>query len=71
MTDRDSASNVAACVRTLNHTIGDLARCYGASSVVSALTEIMGCASCITDNVERAASIHTLVERMSTLHKRL
>jgi len=56
---------VAICVRKLNYTIGELARCYGAASVVAALTEVMGCSSCATDSVERGASIRALVERMN------
>lgn len=56
--------NVAICTRTLNHTIGELARCYGAASVVLALTEVMGCASCMSDSVERHTSIRALVERL-------
>ena len=59
------ARNVAGCVRELNHTIGELARRYGAASVVVALTEVMGCASCATDSVERGASIRTLMDRVS------
>ena len=57
-------TNVAICVHKLNHTIGELARCYGAMSVVIALTEVMGCSACATDSVERGASIRALVERM-------
>lgn len=57
--------DVAGCVREINHTIGELARRYGAASVVIALTEVMGCASCATDSVERGASIRALMERMS------
>jgi hypothetical protein len=56
---------VAVCVRNLNHTIGELARCYGVASVVVALTEVMGCSSCATDSVERGAGIRALVERMN------
>ena len=68
--ERDAPSNVdmanvAICVHQLNHTIGELARCYGAASVVVALTEVMGCASCATDSIERGASIRALLERMS------
>jgi len=63
--------NVAACMRTLNHTIGELARCYGATAVVVALTEVMGCSSCITDTVERGASIRALVERLRVSGKRV
>jgi hypothetical protein len=59
------SSDVAMCVRTLNHTIGELARRHGAACVVVALTEVMGCASCITDTVERSSSMRALVERIS------
>jgi hypothetical protein len=72
MTERDSQgyrgadpSNVAFCVQRLNHTIGELARCYGVASVVAALTEVMGCSSCATDSVERGANILASVERMN------
>lgn len=58
------SSDVAMCVRTLNHTIGELASCYGTASVVTALTEVMGCASCATASVERGTSIRILVERL-------
>ncbi|HBZ70571.1 MAG TPA: hypothetical protein DEP35_12920 [Deltaproteobacteria bacterium] len=61
----DDASDVASCVRQLNQTIGELARRYGAASVVVALTEVMGCASCATDSVERGASIRALMDRIS------
>ena len=61
-TDADF-SDVAVCVRKLNDTIGELARRYGAASVVVALTEVMGCSSCAKDSVERGASIRALVER--------
>jgi len=62
---RVDSSDVGACVRDLNHTIGELGRRYGAAVVVVALTEVMGCASCATDSVERGASIRALMERMS------
>jgi len=62
--DVDS-SNVALCVQALNHTIGELARRYGAAPVVLALTEVMGCASCASDSIERGSSLHALLERMS------
>jgi hypothetical protein len=70
MTDRNSEEAVAACVRKINHTVGELARCYGVAAVVAALTEVMGCASCITDSMERGASIRALVERVSAHHGR-
>jgi hypothetical protein len=71
MTERDGSSEaVAACVRTLNNTIGELARCHGVAPVVIALTEVMGCSSCITDSIERGTSVRRLVERMSALHGR-
>ncbi len=59
------AGIVAICVRELNHTVGELARRHGAASVVVALTEVMGCASCATDSLERGASIRALLDRMS------
>ena len=58
-------SHVAACVRSLNHTVGELARQYGVAAVAVALTEVMGCSSCAIDSVERGASIRELVARMS------
>lgn len=71
MTERnESAEAVADCVRTLNHTIGALARSHGVAAVVLALTEVMGCSSCIADSIERGTSIRGLVERMSALHGR-
>ena len=54
-------SYVAVCYEKLNDAIGELARRYGATSVV-ALTEVMGCSSCATDSVERGASIRALVD---------
>jgi len=70
MIDRDGDDAVATCVRQINHKIGELARCYGVAAVVAALTEVMGCASCITDSMERGSSIRALVERVSTHHGR-
>jgi len=58
------ASNIATCVREINHTIGELATRYGVVPVMLALTEVMGCSACATDSVERGASIRTLVERI-------
>jgi hypothetical protein len=69
MKQRNSPEAIAACVQTLNHTIGELARSYGVASVVAALTEVMGCASCVLDSVERGTSMRALVERMSSLHE--
>jgi len=54
---------VAICVRELDHTIGELARRHGAASVVLALTQVMGCASCASDSVGRGLSIRAWVER--------
>ena len=70
MIDRNNDDAFATCVREINHTIGELARCYGVATVVAALTEVMGCASCITDSLERGASIRALVERVSARHGR-
>ena len=58
------SSDVAICARLLNHTIGELARSYGTASVVATLTEVMGCASCVTASEERGTSIRALVERL-------
>jgi len=60
--DADS-KGVADCVRTLNHTIGQLADHYGAASVVAALTEVVGCLSCVGD-VRRGTGIRALMERI-------
>ena len=62
---RPTSSDVAACVRELNRTIGELAKSYGVASVVVALTEVMGCSSCATDSIERGASIRALVKRVN------
>jgi hypothetical protein len=62
MTHVDSKS-VAACVRTLNQTIGELARRHGTTPVVAALTEVMGCSSCL-GRLDRSVSIRELVKRM-------
>jgi hypothetical protein len=63
-TSKADLGDVAICARTLNHTMGELARWYGAASVVVALTEVMGCGFCMTDSVERHTSIRALVERL-------
>jgi hypothetical protein len=69
MTERASSGEaVVICIRTLNHTIGELARCHGVAAVVIALTEVMGCSTCIADSIERGTSVRLLVERMSALH---
>lgn len=59
-----ASEDVAACVRQLNYTVGELARVYGAAAVVVALTEVMGCESCAMDSVERGLSIRALMERI-------
>src|ERR1700738_5165359 len=62
MTDRDdgigdaNSGDVAVCVRTLNHAIGQLANRYGASSVVAALVEVVGCSICMHDANRRGTS---------------
>jgi hypothetical protein len=72
MADRDGSigdgnpRDVAVCVRTLNRTIGQLANRYGAASVVAALTEVVGCASCV-DDVSRGTSIRALIERIGII----
>lgn len=55
---------IAACVRALNRTIGELATVYGSASVAAALTQVMGCPSCLED-VSRGAGIQALIERIS------
>jgi hypothetical protein len=62
--DIGEARHVAICARTLNDTIGELARRYGTAAVVVALTEVMGCASCITASGERGTKIRALMERL-------
>lgn len=63
--DPDSKS-VAVCVRTLNHTIGQLANQYGAASVVAALTDVVGCSSC-ADEVSRERRIRALMQRVGLI----
>jgi hypothetical protein len=60
--DADS-KGVAVCMRTLNHTIGQLVNRYGAASVVAALTEVVGCSCCVGD-VRRGTGIRALMERI-------
>jgi hypothetical protein len=60
--DADS-KDVTVCVRTLNHTIGQLANRYGAASVAAALTEVVGCSSCVGD-VSRSTGIRVLMKRI-------
>jgi hypothetical protein len=68
MADRDESvaaanpADVSACVQTLNRTIGQLANRYGAAPVVAALTEVVGCSSCV-DDASRGASIRTRMQR--------
>ena len=61
--DDANSRDVAVCVRTLNRTIGQLANRYGSASVVAALTEVVGCSSCV-DDVSRGTSIQALMERI-------
>jgi hypothetical protein len=71
MADRDdndeigdaNSRDVAVCVLALNRTIGQLANRYGAASVVAALTEVVGCASCVND-VSRGTRIRALMVRI-------
>jgi hypothetical protein len=58
--------NVALCVRALNQTIGQLANRYGTSAVVAALTDVMGCASCVED-VNRGTRVRALMERIGVI----
>jgi hypothetical protein len=72
MADRDdstgdaNAKDVAVCVRMLNRTIGQLANRYGAASVAAALTEVMGCSSCV-DDASRGTSIRALMKRIGII----
>ena len=63
---RADSSTVALCVRTLNDTIGELANRYGAAAVVAALTDVMGCATCM-DDVKRGTGIRALMERIGLI----
>jgi len=60
-------NNVAACARSLEATIAELAQRYGTAAVVVALTEVAGCWTCAKDAVHRGASIRALIERMSAV----
>jgi hypothetical protein len=55
------SSRVAACVVTLNRTIGELARQFGPAPVVAALTQVMGCSSCI-GRTDRNPDLHELLK---------
>jgi hypothetical protein len=50
------AKSVVACVHVLNQTIGELARTHGSAAVVAALTEVMGCSSCVGRRDQRIIS---------------
>jgi hypothetical protein len=63
--DADSR-DVAVCVQTLNHTIGQLANCHGAAAVVAALTEVMGCSSCMSD-VSCGRGIRALMKQIDVI----
>ena len=65
MGDADSRG-AAVCVRTLNRTIGQLANRYGAAAVVMALTEVMGCSSCMSD-VSCGRGIRALMKRIDVI----
>ncbi len=43
------AGGIGICTRILNDTVAQLAVRYGVSTVVFALTEIVGCSSCLHD----------------------
>lgn len=54
---------VGICMRILNDTVAQLAVRYGVSTVVLALTEIVGCSSCLND-ASRTANLHSLVGKL-------
>ncbi len=54
---------VGICTRILNDTVAQLAVRYGVSTVVFALTEIVGCSSCLSD-AGRDANLHSLVDKL-------
>jgi len=60
---QDEAQRVAICGRLLNDMIAHLAARFGVGAVVIALTEMVGCQSCVAE-ATRGASIRTLVERL-------
>jgi positive regulator of sigma E activity len=53
-------------VQTLNRTIGPLANRHGAAAVVAALTEVMGCSSCMSD-VSCGRGIRALMKRIDVI----
>ena len=60
--EQDSVA-AGICLRILNDMILELARRHGVGAVVLALTEIVGCQSCIDDKAD-GDSVRALLERM-------
>ncbi len=56
-------SGVGICTRILNDTVAQLAVRYGVATVVFALTEIVGCSSCLND-ASRTANLHSLIGKL-------
>jgi diguanylate cyclase (GGDEF)-like protein/PAS domain S-box-containing protein len=62
MPDRE---DVSVCLLTLDRIIGELANRHGAASVAAALIDVVGCSSCVADNVSRGTSIRELMGRIA------
>jgi hypothetical protein len=56
--------DISVCVQTLDRVIGELANQYGAGPVAAALVEVVGCSSCVVDDVSRGTSIRALMGRI-------
>jgi hypothetical protein len=69
MNDNDTDGNstgvrdAAICRRILDDTITGLAVRFGVAPVVAALTDVVGCHSCVTSPL-RGAGLRELIERM-------
>lgn len=57
------------CVRILSDTVNDLAVRYGIEPVAMALTEIVGCGSCVSEAV-RGAGLRELLEKLVVSSRR-
>jgi diguanylate cyclase (GGDEF)-like protein/PAS domain S-box-containing protein len=62
MPDRE---DVSVCLLTLDRIVGELANRHGAASVAAALIDVVGCSSCVADNVSRGTSIRELIGRIA------
>jgi hypothetical protein len=65
--DQETLAGRAICLRILNDMILQLGKRYGVSAVVLALTEIVGCQSCVSDKAN-GDSLRGLLERMDLAH---